>query len=212
MEYIFPMDVMVDGMLLGSTNGRVVGGAQLVDGKRGKALYTNGVDQWVDLGNQKDNCMGDFEKCLNGFVMSLWLKMYRIGTNDVGEFYFTTGGDNGVGLAQTNMILNVHFRSLSGYYWPVHSPTTLSLHTWYHIVVTWESPNGAKTYINGALVSERQSHVGIVPSNNGQPNVTLGVSNILQSPGKMEMDELRVLDAVMNEHDIWRLYITDSLL
>ena len=212
MEFLFPMDAMVDGMILGSINGRVVGGIQLIDGKKGKALYTNGVDQWVDLGNQKDNCMGDMEKCSNGFVIALWLKMYRNGTDaDGGEFYLTTGGDSGMGFVQIGMILHVHIVSFPGDYWPAHCPTALSLQTWYHVVVTWNSSNGAKTYINGDLVVERPFPVGKIPGNNGQPNVTLGISNILKSPGQMAMDELRVMDAVMNEHDILMLYIAESL-
>ena len=38
------MDMIEHGKLLGSINGTLVGGADLVSGKNGFALYTNGVD------------------------------------------------------------------------------------------------------------------------------------------------------------------------
>ena len=56
------MEELVGTLLKGSVDGDIHGDVQLVAGKRGKAFYKNGMDQWVDLGNQRSNCMGNLEK------------------------------------------------------------------------------------------------------------------------------------------------------
>ena len=74
--YIFPMEKMAVGKILGPILGDVVGDVKLVPGKRGNALYTNGIDQRVNLGNQRDSCMGDLSKCNNGFVVATGTQIY----------------------------------------------------------------------------------------------------------------------------------------
>ena len=92
------MEKMVDGKLLGPVLGNVVGDVELVRGKRGKALYTNGINQRVNLGNQRDSCMGDLSKCNNGLVMAMWLQTHRYTEPDEPgfytreEYYISSGG------------------------------------------------------------------------------------------------------------------------
>ena len=84
------MDEIVGTSLLGSVDDDIYGDAQLVPGKRNKALYTNGLDQCGDLGNQRSNCMGNLSKCDNGFVMAMWLQMHPYDT--LPKYYITSGG------------------------------------------------------------------------------------------------------------------------
>ena len=72
-KYTFPMEEITGGQLTGSVQGVLVGDVKLVSGKQGRALYLNGLDQRVSLGNQRHNCMGDLNKCINGFVVALWM-------------------------------------------------------------------------------------------------------------------------------------------
>ena len=39
----------------------------LVPGKSIKALYTNGIDQWVNIGNHRDKCLGKSKSMYKGF-------------------------------------------------------------------------------------------------------------------------------------------------
>ena len=45
------MACMEGGMLHGTVDGEVHGGAVLADGKKGHSLYLDRIDGWVDLGN-----------------------------------------------------------------------------------------------------------------------------------------------------------------
>ena len=49
-DFTLPMEVIEDENLIGAINGTMVGGAVLVECKKGLALYINGVDQVVDSG------------------------------------------------------------------------------------------------------------------------------------------------------------------
>ena len=112
---------MVDGKLLGPVLGNVVGDVELVRGKRGKALYTNGINQRVNLGNQRDSCMGDLSKCNNGLVMAMWLQTHRYTEPDETgfytreEYYISSGGHTshsmGVALLMRVKKIRVIFRT-----------------------------------------------------------------------------------------------------
>ena len=68
------MQVIEKENLIGSVNGTVVGGAALVEGKKGLALYTNGVNQYVDFGYQGDTCLGGIRLCANGWLTAFWMQ------------------------------------------------------------------------------------------------------------------------------------------
>ena len=139
------MDEIVGTSLLGSVDGDIYGDAQLVPGKRNKALYTNGLDQWVDLGNQRSNCMGNLSKCDNGFVMAMWLQMHPYDTST--KYYITSGGHTsrsiGVALLMQGKQLKAGFRTPS-WHWSLTYPTQPIPDTWYHVVLTWSATIGGK--------------------------------------------------------------------
>ena len=64
----FPMNTIENGNLIGSIDGTIFGGVELMTGKKGPAHYTNGVDQYVDFGYQGDPCLGYFIFCTQGWV------------------------------------------------------------------------------------------------------------------------------------------------
>ena len=125
------MEEIVGTSLRGSVDGDIHGDVQLVSGKRRKVLYTNGVDQWVDLGNQRSNCMGDLTKCDNGFVMAMWLQMHPYDLSN--RYYITSGGHTrqsmGVALLMQGKQLKVSFRTPS-WRWSLTYPTQPIPDTW----------------------------------------------------------------------------------
>ena len=214
--YVFPMDKIVDGQLSGSVPGGVIGDVKLVSGKRGQALYTNGIDQRVNLGNQRHNCMGNLSKCDNGFVMAMWLQVHKCGGRRYydDEYYISNGGHTvnaiGVALLMREGRIMVNFRT-DTLLWEFYYEEALALHTWYHLVLTWDSVSGGSIYINGVRGSQKQ--VGRAMNSNVYGNryvdFMLGDRVPPGGPGEMTLDELRIWDAVMNETDAWNVYSVD---
>ena len=214
------MDEIVGGTLYGSVAGILNGDVELVTGKQRRALYTNGLDQWVDLGNQRDNCMGDLEKCSNGFVMAMWLKMHRYhkpGTTD-DEYYLTNGGHTkysmGVVLLMRTKVFLVSFRTASRY-WYVTTTAHNTLYTWHHVVLTWDATNGGKIYTNGMLDGEERRAISYTSNRAGDTytKFIVGCENMLppRNAAEMTLDELRIWDAEMNEQEVWLMYVSDAL-
>ena len=215
------MEQIVSGELLGSVTGTVVGDVKLVPGKQGNALYLNGLNQKVNLGNQRHSCMGDLSKCTNGFVMATWLQMHRYddpGLYDTNEYYITNGGHtkNAIGVA----LLMRERRMLAMFctevrYWENFSNQGYSLHTWYHVVLTWNTIFGGKVYFNGALTSHNQE--GTLLDNYRNDNDSLDFmlgdhnGNGPGQPGKMTLDELRIWDTTMDDQDVWIMYVADVM-
>ena len=215
------MDEIVGGSLSGTVLGALNGDVQLVGGRRSKALYTNGVDQWVDLGNQRDNCMGDLEKCNTGFVMAMWLKLHRYEEAETGiginEYYITNGGhtrrSKGVALIRIEKKFVVNFRTPS-WLWTLTTNSEIVLHTWYHVVLAWYATDGGKIYLNGIIDGE-DPHGASVTSNRDGDTYTkfiLGCENVAppKLAGKMTLDELRIWDSRVNEQNVWFMYAADT--
>ena len=212
-EYIFPMEEIVERELSGSVQGDLIGDVKLVPGKRGHALYVNGVDQWVNIGNQRHNCMGDLIQCNNGFVMAMWIQMH---SNNGDKYYISNGGQTyrsmGVGMMMRDKKNLVKFRTATRK-WVIVYDTAVYLHTWYHVVLAWDIVSGGKIYINGILVSHDQG--GSNANANTEPNAyvdfIIGTQNKgFTNPGEMTLDELRIWDALWDDQEILGLYAADA--
>lgn len=69
----------------------VYGSPLLVNGIRGRLSMTlNGVDQYIDVGLQKDLCIGDTDLCHLGVTIAFTMKIHRI---DEDGYVFTSCGD-----------------------------------------------------------------------------------------------------------------------
>ena len=215
------MDKLSGGLLLGSVDGSLIGGVQLVGGKKGKAIYTNGLDQWVNLGNQRANCMGNIENCNQGFVMIMWLRIHRY--DDPGayndEYYITNGGHTersmGVALLMREKNIVVYFRTASKV-WELTYDTVPTLDTWYHVTMTWSLRYGGKIYINGMLGGEDNLGTNHVSNLDGNTHTTLLLGCDSTSPpdgaAQMTLDELRVFDIEFIDMYVWLMYSTDAQL
>ena len=213
------MDELVGGELSGSVPGDIIGDIKLIRGVRGQALYVNGIDQRVNLGNQRHNCIGDLNKCNNGFGMAMWLRMHKY--DEPGkykdEYYISSGGHtfNSMGIALLMWERNILavFRTETRL-WEAHYNIDSGLHTWYHVVLTWSMTSGGKIYINGVLVSH--DHDGQTTNNNQMGNTHVSFilgdanSNPPIDPGEMTLDELRIWDVVTDDHSVWTLYAADA--
>ena len=212
------MDAIEDGILVGAYPGNIAGEVTLVGGKINKALYTNGLDQWVNIGDHRDKCLGNLARCKKGFVMALWLKVLKDPSGRK-HFYVNSGGHSsksmGITLHQKNMKLIAYYKTESED-WRI-TVEDFEAHLWYHVILTWRWA-GAKFYLNGCLSGHQDG--GIASVNNEEPwhaDFVFGNSNTdldgstSKSAGEMTLDDVRVWDADMNEEDAWKLYTDDII-
>ena len=215
------MEEITGGQLSGSVQGEVIGAARLVPGKQGLALYLSG-NQRVNWGNQRHNCMGNFNLCTNGFVMAMWLQMHKHDPPGAGHFtdtcYMSSGGTtkNAIGVAllmRVNKLLFV-FR-LPTKTWNLFDDEFIQLNTWHHVVMAWNEASGGKAYINGALRVHLQTGQGMTNNQNpaGYEDFVIGDLNkgAPKLPAEMTIDELRFWDVVMEDHEVLALYAADLL-
>ena len=68
------MDKTANNVVSGSGDGTLPNGATWEPGKRGDALCLDGVDQYINYGNQRDKCLGNIMLCPDGFTIMLYFK------------------------------------------------------------------------------------------------------------------------------------------
>ena len=206
--FTFPMEMIENGNLVGSINGTVFGDCDLAPGKKGLALYINGMDQYVEFELQGDTCLGYFVFCTHGWVMALWVKhgnaIYRRATvMDAGyNAYY------GVTIYFYRGIMKACFSTVSKGWCVGAAPA--STYNWFHIVATWQQCYGTKLYFDGELVDTyTHQYIESGPAR-GSPRFVLGTSyrHFFNFVGYL--DELRVWDTVMSDEDVSVLYKVDA--
>ena len=199
------MEVIENGNLIGSINGTVVGGATLVAGKKGFALNTNGVDQYVDFGCQGDTCLGSISLCTHGWVTTFWVQGIdrHCAIVDAGMY------------GKERVLIHVYDFNLLARFWAPNNMWEASIQLpskqdWIHIVVAWQPCCGVKLYIDGELVAidNLPSNPNIPPYD--KPRFVLGALNTYAYIHKMALDELRVWDTVMSDEEVLALYMVDA--
>ena len=213
-DLYYPFDEVVDGQIVGSTPGMIGGDASLVEGRVSQAVYTDGIqDQYVNLGNLRQHCVGDLRLCQRGLTISLWLRPHvkKSGT----FFYFTNGGHTrmsiGVVLMQKYEGFLVSFRNDTGPITISHVP--FESQVWHFITMVWGPNSGVRLYLNGCLAGEELTLTQDASDLNGPYNdFVLGASNIAEhrsiSRAEMTMDELKIWDARMTGEQVWDLYMS----
>ena len=202
------MEVIANGMLIGSLNGSVVGGATLVTGKKGFALHANGVNQYVDFGYKGDTCLGYFIFCTRGWIAAFWVQS----RSDRFGSILDTGADAGRGINiywRNGSEVAVIFRAVNkaGF-----MRSAIPTHQgWFHVVVSW-IPCHIKLYFDGGLVDSRTFPSSSIPSTpvTDAQRVVIGATCKYRMPFNGSLDELRVWDAVLDDGEALALYRRDS--
>ena len=202
----FPMEMVENGNLIGSINGTVFGDVTLVTGKKGLALHTNGVDQYVDFGYQGDTCLGYFILCTHGWVAAFWTHR----NNDTRGSVMDTGQGTNKGVKikwKYSHEMLVFFRSINKK-WQLRQQTSTN-HGWIHIVIAW-CPNYAKLYFNGGRVSTKSVIVVDRVPDTDTPRFVIGADYQYRDGYGGTLDELRVWDTIMSDEDVLELYRKDA--
>ena len=92
--YRLPMDVSVGDSVIGDNmNATLYNEAHLTTGIKDKALYLDGVNDYVIIGNYSSECFGSPSLCSSGFSMLMYLKLGD-GTNvgNTNDHIYSSGG------------------------------------------------------------------------------------------------------------------------
>ena len=198
------MEKIEDGKLFGSINGTVVGGVQLMPGKKGFALHFNGRDQYVDFGYQGDTCLGHFVLCTRGWIAAFWVQLETPGIlMDTGSW-----AHSGEMIAWYDGVFGVVFTSGNNL-WLVKDEA-IPEQVWIHVAVTWRACYGATLYINGEMRDNFTTTGNHSNEKTSPPCFVLGASCNYGVMFQGKLDELRVWDAVMSDEHILELYNEDA--
>ena len=201
------MEMIENGTLIGSINGTVFGGAALITGRKGLALRTNGIDQYVDFGYQGDTCLGYFTLCTSGWVTAFWVKF----RNDTEGVVIDTGAFAKKGMRieiQKERYFRIFFRGNNKKWFIRGRPTTEQ--GWVHVVVAWQLCSGVKLYIDGQMVGADATEKNKVEPVIQETRFVLGATYNYRSKFEGALDELRVWDTVMSDEEVLALYTLDA--
>jgi len=133
-----------------------VPGPSFTAGKIGKAFTFDGINDYVNLGNNI------FNSFTSDFSISGWINLNSVSGNRMvmanQSYNNSTGRSNGWGLIMRGNTLVLEFytnTSPSIYSQLISSP--LSTSTWIHVVVTRKASTRSRMYINGALDNSNTS-------------------------------------------------------
>ena len=213
-----PMDATDNGILLGDIDGTLQGGASIIPGKIGSALYINRDTQHVDYGFHLDECYHIPDQCSNGITFALWLKARGSNTEilDTGGLHFNSFGYSIEITSSRSVRISVNDASLYHRYEAPDFP----LNEWVHITVTWRSSGGLiHLYINGYdsdVANEKGYAYNLdsfttIPLN--QPFV-LGIRQTVSfAPyGQADIDEPIIWERVLIPLEVWQVYVAGGVI
>jgi hypothetical protein len=187
--------------------GALVGGPQLqpANGKIGGALAFDGVDDYIECGNNPSvNLTG-------GVSISSWIKF----TRHAKDRKIVSNQDNASGgykLGVYNDKIEMEIRD-SG-----NSPSTnrfidggtlMEPDVWYHVVGTYRQGGSIKTYVNGKLDRESETPAMLAPSGGALKIGREPFSNLYWFDGLM--DDLRIYNYPLSQAEITALYSGETL-
>ncbi|XP_064622616.1 uncharacterized protein LOC135484853 [Lineus longissimus] len=178
-----PMDEIKDDKLVGYGLIPTFGVKPAFEpGKDGNAIRMQ-YPTYLDYGDQRHRCLGNFDKCSSGWTAAMWL--YNFDGNRHGGYFLSTGGQT----ASIGMAL-VYYNDANGDYIKCLLKTSrmkwsksvkMSVQIWYHIAITWSTDNGLAIYLNGHLVIEQKTGKDETTTVDISRNFTIGVPNNILS-------------------------------
>jgi hypothetical protein len=136
----------------GTNNGTLMNGCTFTTGKIGKAFIFDGVNDYVNLGNDSFNFTGNFS-------ISAWINLNTVSGNQciMSNLSFISPVSNGWFLVMRNNRIMLEFYQNNNTFDRLQASSTFSTSTWYHITVVRVASTSTKLYINGVLNSSNTS-------------------------------------------------------
>ena len=213
---LLPMNDTNGGVLRGSIEGELLGGASIIPGKFGAALTLNGNNQYVNYGYHLDKCYHNPAMCSDGATYSLWLKVHRYNS-----IILNNGGTDTRAFGYYILITSwraIHISVKTTTTFHQYAAPEFPLNEWVHIVFTWVPSNTGliHVYINGcdADVANEKGYAYNMArfhtiSRTFKFVLGMGTYGVF-SYANADIDELICWDQVMGPLEVWQLYVIDS--
>ncbi|CAL1547650.1 unnamed protein product [Lymnaea stagnalis] len=149
-RYYLPMDrVTGDKLEMDGGEARVFGTLPTVPGRIGQAVSFTPRGEYIDLGDASKKCLGDFEKCKNGFYISFFIMFKRLDS----ERSFIFSSPHGMEIFQAGSQLAASAQSDRNT-WEVRY-NGLNTGIWYFVEVSWSEGGGISLYMDGVEVDRQ---------------------------------------------------------
>ena len=133
-------------------------GASLVniDDKFGNGLQLKGSREYASLGDQKDSCTGNIEKCSYGLTITFFIKLRNIHK----DAYLFSSGTHSIHLKSGRCYVEFMLPNKT---WEV-SMNGFEKNRWYRLEVSWDEDKGLQFYVDKRKVAHqiegrRETHV-----------------------------------------------------
>ena len=108
---------------------------------------------YLDLGNLREECIGNPEHCPFGFTLAFWIKLSPTVPQFITEYYISSGGQTGssYGMAVYRHTVKNHCAIAVRTRMHTWSNPRVYLHPnlWHHMIITWSEDVGLTVYLNG---------------------------------------------------------------
>ncbi len=192
----------------GNGNDGVVHGANFVDGKFGKALSFNGVDNYVDIGNNPN-----LKFSSGTFTIEAWINFVDDDTQpsivSYGDYsYGFYIGRNGLGGTPEHFLCWAKARIVNDDCYSSSSETAVSPNNWYHVVAVNTIGNDIKYYINGNFVKTR----AFAYTYSYTKNLRIGSSDSEGMYFKGSIDEVRIYNRALRADELKAIYESGQII
>jgi hypothetical protein len=131
-------------------NINLYGGATVTSGKIGNAVRFTGNGEYLTLGDQRDLCLGNLEKCEHGLTVSFLMNPQRFIENG----YFLSSGPYSV--YYKNGKVRSKF-STPDKTWEV-ATDEIELNKWQKIELSWDKERGLQMYVDNSKVDSNTDY------------------------------------------------------
>ncbi len=170
------------------------GGPENVRGIIATATELDSNDaQYVDIGHHSENCLGNLQRCKDGYTASMFIKFKRLRNN----MYFLSTGDQGINIFYKDGELHITFE-INGKKWDVPL-SQLEENRWYFLEYTWHPDSMLRVYINNQLVGADGADSSVYKPWNSKNHYYIGRPN----DGAPSSRNFRYGDFIIDHHLIW---------
>ena len=214
------MDHMQDGIMQGSIEGTVGGGAKLVAGRHGNAIQMDGSVGYVEIALDSENkCLQNPDMCSSGVTFSMWLmtlsgnspdSVFRIVRSkaciiDLGFCVTLYRGTFGIMVLGSSLAYRYRIPSL-----PINK--------WQYVTLSFMPGDGIQLYINGCdAVTYRMEGYPLITtftpvSGNVSTHLRLGGKSSNEYAAHMKVDHVLIWYDTLNADEIWHLYLQGGII
>ncbi|XP_055869522.1 uncharacterized protein LOC106070898 isoform X3 [Biomphalaria glabrata] len=168
------------------------GSPRQANGKVGRALKLNGVNDYADIYVDSDGCFADLTLCQHGVLYSMWIHPDRLRDNT----YFLSSGNRGITLLYRGGSLNAVAETATQR-WEASTPS-LEVNKWNFVEVSYHPVRGLKLFVNNELKAQDASPERFSSQSSSDR------SRFFLGRGKTSESGSTLAEATFDEMELWQ--------